>query len=88
MLSIHHFISFLQTNLEVIPKICPLIVIGNFNINMLMKTYELLTLQNLMRQYNLNLYILEPITLCQIHRDHIWINAPTQQSHFGTTQTY
>jgi hypothetical protein len=38
---------------------------------MLMKTSELLTLQNLMIQYNLKLLFPEPITLYQTHIDHI-----------------
>jgi hypothetical protein len=87
-LSIHHFINFLQTNLYKIQENCPTIVIGDFNINMIMKMFESLALQNLMSQYNFKLYFSKPITLYQAHINHIWTNASTQQSHFDTTQAY
>jgi hypothetical protein len=41
-----------------------------------------------MNQYNLKLFFIELAILYEKHRDHIWTNAPAQQSHFGTTQAY
>ncbi len=41
-----------------------------------------------MNKYNLKLTFIKSTTINDTQIDHIWTNAPIQQSHFRTTQTY
>jgi hypothetical protein len=68
---------------------CQTIIIGDFNINMLTNTIESITLQNYMKTHSFHITFIESTTLnnnTQI--DHIWTNAPTQQTHNESTQAY
>ncbi len=64
------------------------ILIGDFNIEMLKKTPQSTTFQNLMYKYKLNLTFTESTTIDNTQIDHIWTNAPTQQCHSEVTQAY
>jgi hypothetical protein len=67
----------------------PTIIIGDFNINMLTNTIKSITLQNYMKTHSFHITFIESTTLnnnTQI--DHIWTNAPTQQTHNESTQAY
>jgi hypothetical protein len=67
---------------------CPTIIIGDFNVNMLTKTFVSTILQTLMNQYHLKIIFYKPTTVYDNHLYHIWTIAPTQQSYFGSTQMY
>ncbi len=64
------------------------ILIVDFNINMLKKTLQSTTFQNLMYKYKLKLTFIESTMIDNTQIDHIWTNAPTQQCHSGVTQAY
>jgi len=67
---------------------CPTIMIGYFNVNMLTKTFVSTIPQTFMTQYHLKIIFYKPTTIYDNHLDHIWTNARTQQSCFGSTQMY
>ncbi len=64
------------------------ILIGDFNIDMLKKTPQSTTFQNLMYKYKLKLTFIENTAIDNTQIDHIWTNAPTQQCHSGVTKPY
>jgi len=70
------------------PKGYATILIGDFNIDMLKKTPQSTTFQNLMYKYKLKLTFFENTIINNTHIDRIWTNAPTQQCHLGVTQAY
>jgi hypothetical protein len=80
--------SILETILKDMLKNYLTILIGDFNIEMLKKTPQSTTFQNLMYKYKLNLTFTESTTIDNTQIDHIWTNAPTQQCHWGVTQAY
>jgi len=43
-----YFISILETILAKIPIDCPIVVVGDFNVNMLTNTSQSMTLKNIM----------------------------------------
>ncbi len=72
LLSLSMFIIHLQKFLDLMPISCPMIIIGDFNINM----FEL---WSFMDQYSMELQFLKITTIYGSHINHIWTNAPTQQ---------
>ncbi len=80
-----YFNSILHSILKDMTLNCPIIIIGDFNINMLIKTSESLALQNLMNKYNLKLYFSRSSTINNTQFDRIWTNYPTQQCYFQST---
>jgi hypothetical protein len=70
------------------PKNYSTILVGDFNIDMLKKTTQSTTFQNLMYKHKLKLFFFESMTINNTQMNHIWTNAPTQQCHSGVTQAY
>jgi hypothetical protein len=70
------------------PPHCLVVIIGIFNTNFLTKTNQSSTLQAFMNKYDLQLIFIKNTTINDTHLNHIKINAPIQQCHFGTTQAY
>ncbi len=78
------FINQLQKLLNLMPMYCPTITMGGFNIDMLdQNSTQLNELGNFMKHYSMELQFKEIITIYDIHIDHIWTNAPTQQCMLG-----
>jgi hypothetical protein len=66
----------------------PTIIIGDFNVDILTKTCQFTTLHNFMNTQKFKLLFYEYTTINKTHIDHIWTNAPTQQCHSRSIQTY
>jgi hypothetical protein len=64
--------------LKIIPTVCPTIIIGDFNVNMAIKTFESTIFSNLHESISFKTNIYEPETIYDTHLDHIWTHAPTQ----------
>jgi len=63
------------------------IIVGDFNINMLIDIPQSKTLRTYMDKYEFKRKIFKNTTLnTQIY--HIWTNAPTQQCHIASTKAY
>jgi len=89
-MQVSHFNSILE---DIIQKMknaftCLTVIIGDFNINILTKSNQSSTLQTFMNKYYLKLIFIGSTIINDTQIDHIWTNAPIQQCHFGTTQTY
>jgi hypothetical protein len=69
------------------PSNCPIVIIGDFNINLLINTIQSTTLQTFMKKYNFKPTFFKSITISDTQIDHIWTNAPIQQCYSGSTQT-
>jgi hypothetical protein len=76
-MTIQHFASTLEFKKK-LPTVCPTIIRGDFNVNMVIKTFESTILQTFMNQYHLKLTLSELATIYDTHLDHIWTHAPTQ----------
>ncbi len=63
------------------------ILIGDFNIDMLKKTFQSTHFKNLMNKYKLKFAFIESTTIGSTQIDYIWTNAPTQQCHSGVHNT-
>jgi len=87
-MKIINFNSILKTILKEMLKDYLTILIGDFNIDMLKKTPQSTTFQNLMYKYKLKLTLIENTAIDNTQIDHIWTNAPTQQCHSGVTKPY
>jgi hypothetical protein len=87
-MKIINFNSILKTILKEMLKDYLTILIGDFNIDMLKKTPQSTTFQNLMYKYKLKLTFIENTAIDNTQIDHIWTNAPTQQCHSGVTKPY
>ncbi len=74
-LSLLMFIIHLQKFLDLMPILCPMIIIGDFNIDMFdQNSTQTNQLQSFMDQS-----IFKITTIYGCHIDHIWTNSPTQQ---------
>jgi len=62
-----------------IPLNRPTIIIGDFNVNMLIKESKSTMLKNFMNKYKFEIIIFEFTTIYNTQLDHIWTNAPIQQ---------
>jgi hypothetical protein len=82
------FNSILETILKYVPKDFPIILIGEFNIDILKKTPQSTKFQNLMEKYNLKFILSKSTTINNTQINNIWINAPTQQCHLRVTKAY
>ncbi len=58
---------------------CPTIIIGDFNVNMLLKTSKSTMLENFMNKYKFEIIIFECTTIYNTQLDDIWTNALIQQ---------
>jgi hypothetical protein len=67
---------------------CPIVIIGDFNINILTKIIQSSTLQAFINKYKFKLIFKENTTINDTQIDYIWTNAPIQQCHYETTQAY
>ncbi len=76
-MTIQHFASTLNLKKK-IPTVCPTIIIGDFNVNMVIKTFESTIFSNLHESISFKTNIYEPETIYDTHLDHIWTHAPTQ----------
>jgi hypothetical protein len=63
-------------------------IVGDFNINMLINIPQSKTWQNYMDKYEFKKKFFENTTFNNTQIDHIWTNAPTQQCHVGSTKAY
>ncbi len=84
MLFINHqeckyFFPFYLKILINIPLDCPTIIIGDFNVNMLLKTSKSTMLENFMNKYKFEIIIFECTTIYNTQLDAIWTNALIQQ---------
>ncbi len=71
------------------PISCPMIIIGDFNINMFdQNSTQPNELQNLMDQYSMELQLKIITTIYGSHIDHIWTNAHTQQCMSRVVEAY
>jgi len=82
------FNSMLETFIHKMPSNCPIVIIGDFNINLLTNIIQLATLQTFMKKYNFKPTFFESTTISDTQIDHIWTNAPTQQCYSRSTQAY
>jgi hypothetical protein len=82
------FISILKNIVTNFFTNCPTIIIGDFNINMLTNTIESITLQNYMKTHSFHITFIKSTIFNNTQINHIWTNAPTQQSHNESTQAY
>jgi hypothetical protein len=77
-MQVSHFNSILENIIQKLPSHCPIIIIGDFNMNFLTKTNQSSTLQAFMNKYNFKLIFIESITINDTQINHIWTNAPIQ----------
>lgn len=71
------------------PSNWPTPIIGDFNIYMIINTSQSTKSQNFVNNYNCSIVPFKSTNICNITQmNHIWINAPTQQCHFGSTKAY
>jgi hypothetical protein len=82
------FISILENIVTKVPTNYPIIIIRDFNINMLTNTIESITLQNYMNTHGFHITFIENTTPNNMQIDHIWTNAPTQQCGTRSAQAY
>jgi hypothetical protein len=88
-LSLLVFIIHLQKFLDLMPISCPMIIIGDFNIDMLdQNSTQLNELQNFMDQYLMKLEFKEITTSYGSHTDLIWTNALVQQCMSRVVENY
>jgi hypothetical protein len=80
-LQVSHFNSILESIIQKMLSHCPTIIIGDFNINFLIKTNQSSTLQAFMNKYNLKLTFIESTTINYTQINHMWTNASIQQCH-------
>jgi hypothetical protein len=66
----------------------PTIIIKDFNINMLTNIIESIILKTYMNTDNFHITFIKNTTPDNTQINHIWTNAPTQQCHTRSTQTY
>ncbi len=85
---VSYFISILKPILKKTLTNCPIVIIGDFNIEMLTNTLQWMELKKIMNKYGLQLVSFETTTIYNILIDHIWINVLLQQCHFGSTKAY
>jgi hypothetical protein len=83
-LSLLVFIIHLQKFLDLMPISCPMIIIGNFNIDMLDQNSTQLN----ELQYLMEFKFKEITTSSGSHSDHIWTNAPIQQCMSRVVEAY
>jgi endonuclease/exonuclease/phosphatase family metal-dependent hydrolase len=84
-MQLSHFNYMLETFIHKMPSNCPIVIIGDFNIDLLTNTIQSTTLQAFMKKYNFKLTFSKSITISDTQIDHIWTNAPIQQCYFGST---
>jgi hypothetical protein len=65
-----------------------IVIIGDFNIEMLTNTLQSMELKQIMNKYGLQLVSFEITTIYNTQIDHIWTNVLLQQCHFGSSTTY
>jgi hypothetical protein len=58
-----YFNSILENIIQKMPSHCPIVIIGDFNINFITKTNQSSTLQAFMNKYNLKLTFIESATI-------------------------
>jgi hypothetical protein len=69
------------------PSNWPTPIVEDFN--MIINTFQSTISQNFVNNYNFNIVSFKSTNICNITQmNHIWINAPTQQCHFGSTKAY
>jgi hypothetical protein len=83
-MQVSHSNSILKNIVQKMPSHCPIVIIGDFNVDFLTKKNRSSTLQAFMNKYK----FINNTTINDKQIDHIWTNAPTQQCHFGTIQAY
>ncbi len=79
------FISILDIILKTIPTNCLIVIIDDFNINMLTHTSQSTTLQNFMNIYDIKIILHKSTIIYNTQLDHTQTNAPIQQCHFKWT---
>jgi exonuclease III len=88
-LSLSMFIIHFQKFLDLMPISHPMIIIGDFNINIFdQNSTQQNELQSFMDQYSMELQFEEIITIYGSYIDCIWTNAPTQQCMSRIVEAY
>jgi len=88
-LSLSMFIIHLQIFLDLMPISHPMIIIGDFNINIFdQNSTQPNELQSFMDQYSMELQFKEITTIYGSHIDRIWTNAATQQCMSRIVEAY
>jgi endonuclease/exonuclease/phosphatase family metal-dependent hydrolase len=82
-------INQLQKLLDVMPTYCPIVIMGDFNIDMFnQNSIYPNELKIFMIQYSMELQFKEITKIYGIHIDHIWTNKPIQQCILGVVEKY
>jgi hypothetical protein len=87
-LQLSHYLILLKDILETVPISCPTFVLGDLNVDMLIKNLQSTTLKEFMVGYNLHLSFSESTTDYHSHLDHIWTNALPSLYASGTLEAY
>jgi hypothetical protein len=87
-LQLSHYLILLKDILETMPINCPTFVLGDLNVDMLIKNLHSTTLKEFMVGYNLHLSFSESTTDYHSHLDHIWTNALPSLYASGTLEAY
>jgi hypothetical protein len=74
-MGILYFLSILEKMLIDIPLNCPIVIIRDVNVNMLLKTFESTMLEIFMNKYKYKYTFCECTTICNTQLNHIWKNA-------------
>jgi proteasome lid subunit RPN8/RPN11 len=83
------FLVHLQQFLDVMPTSCPILIIGNFNIDMFdQNSTQPNELQTYLDYYSMELQKKEIATIYHSHTDHVSTNAPIQQCMSRVVKAY
>jgi hypothetical protein len=67
------------------PENVPMIIIEDFNVDILIETCQSTILHNFMKTQKFKVLLFEYTTIDKTQIDHIWTNAPRQQCHSRST---
>ncbi len=84
----NYFCCILETIIKQMPSNVPMIIIRDFNVDILTETCQSTTLCNFMNTQKINILFFEYTTINKTQINHIQINASTQQWHSISNQIY
>ncbi len=86
--SISTFLNSLQTIIQQYPKHCPIIIMGDFNVDILKDNNQTNIYIYFVNKFQLKSQFNENTTKARSQLDHIWANALGNECKFGVTKTY
>ncbi len=87
-MQVNYFCCILTTIMKQMPQNVPMIIIEDFNVDILIEPCQSTILRNFMNTQKFKVLFSRYTTIDKTQMNHIWTNAPRQQCHSRSTQAY